>query len=202
MAPGKLQNEAVVPIREYPRAWLMQMTEALSRGHESESNSPKLASRPTHFDNTSEEDDDYRQERDNGEVGSEDSWDERQDIDMTGMLPESALADGNPEIGNQPEAADGLLPRDVQRKTAYYDYAAEKQMSHADAKLFYQRSQLEAQKTGGSNWGNSQNSPHGSPVIMPRSFSNVFESEQAGKRRSGSVTSVKSGAHKLVNSFK
>ncbi|KAI9778516.1 MAG: AMP deaminase [Geoglossum umbratile] len=36
------------------------------------------------------------------------------------------------------------LPRDLQRKTAFYDYAADKQMSHADSKLFYQRSQLEA----------------------------------------------------------
>ncbi|KAI9824279.1 MAG: AMP deaminase [Thelocarpon impressellum] len=37
-----------------------------------------------------------------------------------------------------------LLPRDRQRRTAHYDYAAEKQMSHADAKLFYQQSQMEA----------------------------------------------------------
>ena len=42
-------------------------------------------------------------------------------------------------------SASGLLPRDKQRKTAYYDYASEKSLSHADAKLFYQRHQLEQQ---------------------------------------------------------
>ena len=46
---------------------------------------------------------------------------------------------------------DGMLPRDIQGKTAYYDYAAGKQLSQADAKIFYQRSQLEALKTEGSN---------------------------------------------------
>jgi AMP deaminase len=76
-----------------------------------------------------------------------------------------------------------MLPRDKQRKTAYYDYAAEKELSQADAKLFYQRSQLEA-----------QNSQQGSPVAMPRSYSSVFSDlELAGVRRSGSVNSVKSG---------
>ncbi|KAL1955727.1 hypothetical protein VTO42DRAFT_8125 [Malbranchea cinnamomea] len=34
-----------------------------------------------------------------------------------------------------------LLPRDKQRRTATYDYAYEKSMSHAEAKLFYQRLQ-------------------------------------------------------------
>jgi AMP deaminase len=42
------------------------------------------------------------------------------------------------------DAERGPLPRDLQRKTAFYDYAADKQMSHADSKLFYQRSQFEA----------------------------------------------------------
>lgn len=35
-----------------------------------------------------------------------------------------------------------LLPRDQQRKTATYDYAYEKSLSHAEAKLFYQHHQL------------------------------------------------------------
>ena len=48
--------------------------------------------------------------------------------------------------GSTPTASgDGLLPRDKQRKTAYYDYTSEKTLSHADAKLFYQRHQLEQQ---------------------------------------------------------
>jgi hypothetical protein len=91
------------------------------------------------------------------------------------------------------EVLDGMLPRDIQRKTAYYDYVAEKQMSHADSKLFYQRSQLEAQQTGGSNWG-SQNSLQNSPVIAAtRSSSNMGNAEQSYMRRSGSTRSMQSG---------
>jgi AMP deaminase len=166
----------------------------LSHGEASESNSPKLGpGRPTHFDNLSEDEgEDYRLEQETGRVGSEESWNEKED-QLADMLPESALApDATPDSITPSETQEGMLPRDIQRKTAYYDYAAEKQLSQADAKLFYQRSQLEAQKTGGSNWGNSQNGEHISPVIMPKSFSSVFEAEQAGVRRSGSVNSMKS----------
>jgi len=117
------------------------------------------------------------------------------------MLPEAALIPGDtPQTSAPSDMQDGMLPRDIQRKTAYYDYAAEKQLSQADAKLFYQRSQLEAQKTGGSNWGNSQSSPQGSPVLVPRSFSNVFDAEQAEMRRSGSVKSMLSG-HSMAQRF-
>ncbi|KAL2066541.1 hypothetical protein VTL71DRAFT_2612 [Oculimacula yallundae] len=132
-------------------------------------------------------------EQESATAGSERSWDENEDTQNV-LLPDPSLQpDGTPETStpSDVDADDGILPRDVQRKTAYYDYAAEKTLSQADAKLFYQRSQLEAQKTGGSNWGNSQHSPQGSPVLMPRSFSNVFEVEQ-GMRRSGSVNSMKS----------
>jgi AMP deaminase len=108
------------------------------------------------------------------------------------MLPEAALMpDGTPDMSPS-ENEDGMLPRDKQRKTAYYDYAAEKQLSQADAKLFYQRSQLEAQKTGGSNWGNSQHSPEGSPVTVPRTYSSTLEAEQVGLRKSGSIHSMHS----------
>jgi AMP deaminase len=117
------------------------------------------------------------------------------------VLPEAALLpDDTPQTNTPSDMQEGMLPRDIQRKTAYYDYAAEKQLSQADAKLFYQRSQLEAQKTGGSNWGNSQSSPQGSPVLVPRSFSNVFDAEQAEMRRSGSVRSMVSG-HSVAQRF-
>ena len=43
--------------------------------------------------------------------------------------------------GNMEQA---VLPRDQQRRTAYYDYASEKSLSHAEAKLFYQRHQLDS----------------------------------------------------------
>ncbi|KAH8674709.1 hypothetical protein BGZ60DRAFT_372501 [Tricladium varicosporioides] len=103
------------------------------------------------------------------------------------------MGDDTPENKTPPDGEEGMLPRDVQRKTAYYDYTAEKQLSQADAKLFYQRSQLEAQKTGGSgsNWGNT---PHGSPTLIPRSASHGhgFEGGQNGIRRSDSTRSAQS----------
>ena len=110
------------------------------------------------------------------------------------MLPQAALMpDGTPDMSPS-ENEDGMLPRDKQRKTAYYDYAAEKQLSQADAKLFYQRSQLEAQKTEGSNWGNELHSQEGSPVLSAahRTYSSTFEVEQGGLRKSGSIQSMSS----------
>ncbi|KAH6646492.1 hypothetical protein BKA67DRAFT_613154, partial [Truncatella angustata] len=54
-----------------------------------------------------------------------------------------------------------MLPRDLPKRTAYYDPVAERQMTQTDAKLFYQRSQ----RADGSNWGQSQATAPGSPVI-------------------------------------
>lgn len=68
------------------------------------------------------------------------------------------------------EDGDEILLRDKPQKTAFYDPVAERQMTHADAKLFYQRSQLDLQnlqKTG--IWGQSSmygGSPQGSPTIF------------------------------------
>ncbi|KAI3393823.1 hypothetical protein diail_3599 [Diaporthe ilicicola] len=65
------------------------------------------------------------------------------------------------------EDEEGLLPRDMPTKTAFYDPVAERQMTQHDAKLFYQRSQLDQQKGSGQPWGSSvyDGSIHGSPVI-------------------------------------
>lgn len=41
------------------------------------------------------------------------------------------------------DTAEGFLPRDQPSKTAFYDYASEKSLSHAEAKLFYQQHQKE-----------------------------------------------------------
>jgi AMP deaminase len=132
------------------------------------------------------------------DVGSDESLNDMQDD--KGSLPPTAIlgaGSGTVDEAIPPDGVlDGMLPRDIQRKTACYDYAAEKQMSHADAKLFYQRSQLEAQQTGGSNWG-SQNSLQSSPVIAAtRSVSNMGNMgnpEQPYVKRSGSTRSMQSG---------
>ncbi|KMU81264.1 AMP deaminase 3 [Coccidioides immitis RMSCC 3703] len=51
--------------------------------------------------------------------------------------------DGTPDdIDPTNSGGSPILPRDRQRRTATYDYAYEKSVSHAEAKLFYQRHQL------------------------------------------------------------
>ena len=52
--------------------------------------------------------------------------------------------DEDPDGPNSNGSADQLLARDRQSASAYYDYASEKSLSHADAKLIYQRHQLES----------------------------------------------------------
>ena len=66
------------------------------------------------------------------------------------------------------EDVNGMLPRDKQRKTAFYDYTAEKQMSHTEAKQFYQRHQWETQY-GGSQAGDSY-SPALRAKTIPANF--------------------------------
>ncbi|OTB01494.1 hypothetical protein M426DRAFT_323385 [Hypoxylon sp. CI-4A] len=65
---------------------------------------------------------------------------------------------------SSPSLEDGMLPRDLPRKTTFHDAVAERQLTHAEAKLFYQRSQLDQLKTEGSNWSLAQNTPYDSPV--------------------------------------
>lgn len=67
---------------------------------------------------------------------------------------------GNVEEG---DIEDGLLPRDKQRRTAFYDYASEKQMSHQEAKQFYQKHKMEE----GSTWGEGSYSPIMRAKTMP-----------------------------------
>jgi AMP deaminase len=125
------------------------------------------------------------------------------DSDPPTPLPAATSDDEIPETTASLLEQEGMLPRDRQEKTAYYDYTAEKQLSQADAKLFYQRSQLETQKTGGSNWGPSQSSPPGTPLLASRPTQNGFDASSAADiGRSNSVTSIKSaqrqGTSRLV----
>ncbi len=63
------------------------------------------------------------------------------------------------------EMEDGMLPRDMPHKTAFYDLVAERQLSQADAKLFYQRSQAESQSRTQLNQLAAQMSPQSSPLL-------------------------------------
>ena len=68
---------------------------------------------------------------------------------------------------------DGMLPGE-KRRTSFYDYNAEKQMSHEEAKELYRRHQMETQY-GGSHEGNSY-----SPVMRAKSFPANFGPADGG----------------------
>ncbi|KAI0882688.1 AMP deaminase [Annulohypoxylon maeteangense] len=82
--------------------------------------------------------------------------------------PMRSAGTGVPEYTEEissPSLEDGMLLRDRPRKTTFHDAVAERQLTQTDAKLFYQRSQLDQLKTEGSNWSHTQAAtPNGSPV--------------------------------------
>jgi AMP deaminase len=84
--------------------------------------------------------------------------------------------------------SEGMLPRDKQRRTAFYDYTAEKQMSHTEAKQFYQRHQLE------TNYGGSQAGDAYSPAMRAKTFPPTFGGADGGDllSRADSIRSRKS----------
>lgn len=73
-----------------------------------------------------------------------------------------------------------ILPRDIQQKTAYYDYVAEKQMSHTDSKLFYQRSQMESKKSESNLWGSLQNTHLENSVPQQKLVAQSIEENTVG----------------------
>ncbi|CEJ90215.1 Putative AMP deaminase 3 [[Torrubiella] hemipterigena] len=80
---------------------------------------------------------------------------------------------------------DGMLPRDLPKRTTFHDPVAERQMSQTDAKLFYQRSKIDV-RSSSSGW--SQSTPLGSPIIASGSHATtdyggdslIFETEEDG----------------------
>ncbi|KAF2773425.1 AMP deaminase, partial [Teratosphaeria nubilosa] len=83
----------------------------------------------------------------------------------------------------------GLLPRDKQRRTTHYNYQLEKQMSHVEAKQFYQN-QLTRQSTfeeGGSANVSAAPSPivGRSPQIRARTFSSHVGGDRFGSLKGG-----------------
>ncbi|KAK3394050.1 hypothetical protein B0H63DRAFT_459817 [Podospora didyma] len=72
----------------------------------------------------------------------------------------------HPTNTGEVDMQEGMLPRDLPRKTAFYDLVAERQMTQTDSKLFYQRSQAETRSQISTH---TQITPQGSPS-MPASF--------------------------------
>lgn len=153
--------------------------------HPSGENSPRFAP----YDASSNEGEHYEDDEDQqNENSSESNFPRSRDNDSASdSLPGPALSvDG--------EGHDGPLPRDRNRKTTFYDYAAEKQISFADSKLFYQRQQqaMENQRNGGEFGQSSQmGSQPGSPVMNSMMYGSFHNDE--GIPRTGSMRSVGSG---------
>jgi AMP deaminase len=61
-----------------------------------------------------------------------------------------------------------MLPRDVPKRTTFYDPVAERQMTQTDAKLFYQRSKIDA-RAGSAGW--PQHATQESPQMDSGSYS-------------------------------
>ncbi|RKF55091.1 AMP deaminase [Golovinomyces cichoracearum] len=72
-----------------------------------------------------------------------------------------------------------ILPRDIQQKTVCYGYAAEKQLSLTDSKLFYQRSQMECKKPDVTPSESSQNLKFVGTVPQQQSLSQPLEKREA-----------------------
>ncbi|KAF2754062.1 AMP deaminase [Pseudovirgaria hyperparasitica] len=88
-----------------------------------------------------------------------------------------------------------LLPRDKRFKTALYDHMSEKQVGHAEAKLFYQRHRLESQYTGGSAWSQDGTSP----VIRAKTFPANCGDDHGHADSLRSQPSTQSLAHSVSN---
>ncbi|KAF3482063.1 AMP deaminase 2 [Arthroderma uncinatum] len=98
-------------------------------------------------------------------------------------------------------ATQPILPRDRQTRTATYDYAYEKSMSHAEARLFYQRHQLASRSVDGDPPQSPDLSGRSIPILSgpgghgPTSGSN-FDNESISSMLPGpsySVTSTPPG---------
>ncbi|KAL1657005.1 AMP deaminase [Didymella pomorum] len=129
---------------------------------------------------SSDEDEEYSPELSDPEAGSGDL--------AQGFTGASGTADGT----SIEEDDNGMLPRDKQRKNAFYDYTAEKQMSHIEAKQFYQRHQWETQH-GGSQAGDGY-----SPALRAKTFpANFGAADGMSVRSRKSQVSLANQGHQL-----
>lgn len=89
------------------------------------------------------------------------------------------------------DVREGMLPRDQQKKTAFYDSAAERQMSHAEAKQLYQRHQMETRSYAGSSY--SQDDP--ASIARSKTFPASFGSDgQQPRARTNTSVQTPRGA--------
>jgi AMP deaminase len=140
-------------------------------GPSSSSTSPSFAA--THFagresDDEDDEYDEYATHEQGDTESDEDGPSERGHLHRaaggTSMEIPSEGGDNLRNTASEGDIREGMLARDLPKKTAYYDRVAERKMTQTDAKLFYQRSQAE---TRSQMFTNAQITPTGSPIIHP-----------------------------------
>ncbi|KAL2146256.1 hypothetical protein VTI28DRAFT_4552 [Corynascus sepedonium] len=126
--------------------------------HDPSSNSTSPRITATQMPDLDSDNEEYRV-RDQGDTGSEGEPDSHNaDEGHIEASPGQDDSHGRHEL----EMEDGMLPRDMPQKTAFYDMVAERQMTQTDAKLFYQRSQAESRTQLNQL---AQMSPQGSPLL-------------------------------------
>ncbi|WYZ42999.1 hypothetical protein EsH8_VI_000698 [Colletotrichum jinshuiense] len=132
-----------------------------------------------------------------GDTVSEGSGEQTKNDDAPPPGADALLSHSNnhDEVGLQ----DGMLPRDLPMRTAFYDPVAERQMSQTDAKLFYQRSQIGQLKTGSGVWSHGNSTPHGSPVIVGSEPRDIPAGPRGVDHSIDSSPLVKERAHFRVN---
>ncbi|TRX98180.1 hypothetical protein FHL15_000825 [Xylaria flabelliformis] len=133
-----------------------------------QSTSPQRRSSRQPFDFDSDESDTTSHALESNDSADEDGKDgEAEDDNGHPMHLTGGANVGTGVDESSPALEDGMLPRDVPRKTTFYDPVAERHMSQADAKLIYQRSKRDLIKNDASSWSQSHPTPHCSPPAMP-----------------------------------
>ncbi|WQF85114.1 Putative AMP deaminase, metal-dependent hydrolase [Colletotrichum destructivum] len=176
-------------------------TSFLEKDPTSASTSPKRDNTFLLHDVDTDSDGELAAQGSRGDTGSEGSGGQtKDDVHPSDADPVSPRGQSHDGAGLQ----DGMLPRDLPTRTAFYDPVAERQMSQTDAKLFYQRSQIGQLKTGSSVWSQGHSTPpHGSPVIVgsehrdltvgPRAVEHPMDSSPLSKERG--TSSAKASPH-------
>ncbi|ROT36980.1 AMP deaminase [Sodiomyces alkalinus F11] len=67
------------------------------------------------------------------------------------------------DLPHEGELQEGMLPRDMPKRTAFYDPVDERRMNQEDAKLYYQRNHIGQRPGASSTW--PLTTPSGSPVL-------------------------------------
>ncbi|KAF4461498.1 AMP deaminase [Fusarium albosuccineum] len=93
---------------------------------------------------------------------SDEEGEEARDSGATGhgaLHKEASSEAGSPTGDDDEDLEEGMLLRDLPKRTTFYDPVAERQMSQTDAKFFYHRNKADLRSTGGAGSQSIPQSP-------------------------------------------